>query len=187
MPDKSQNSKCHRFNIPGHAHDLTFSCFQRKTFLKSGYAKQFLVEAINASRVKYQYDIWAWVFMPEHVHLLIFPRPETYSISDILRSIKQPVAQRMVRFLKKRSPKALVHLETGLRRPQYRFWQDGGGYDRNYWSTKEIHEQTKYIHNNPVKRGLVDTAVEWEWSSAREWILGEEGVIPIDRESFPST
>ena len=173
------------FNDPGHAHELTCSCFKKQTFLKSENAKTMLASAINNARIKYQFDIWAWVFMPEHFHMMIFPRLEIYSISDILKAIKQPVAQKMVNLLKEKNPKALRYLETGLASPRYRFWQDGGGYDRNYWKAEEIRIQVDYIHNNPVKRGLVESAIEYEWSSAREWLTGEISMIHIKRESFP--
>jgi putative transposase len=91
----------------------------------------------------------------------------------------------MVNFLENRNPEALKYLETGLEKPRYRFWQAGGGYDRNYWSTEEIIQRVDYIHNNPVKRGLVEDPCDWPWSSAREWLTGEKGPIPIDRRSFP--
>jgi putative transposase len=126
--------------------------------------------------------IIAWVFMPEHLHLMILPCMEIYSISDILKSIKQPVARRMIGLLKKKNPGALKFLDTGLERPRYRFWQDGGGYDRNYWSTDEVIKKVNYIHRNPVARGLVEHECDWKWSSAREWTMGEKGCVPVELE-----
>ena len=46
-------------------------------------------------------------------------------------------------------------------------------------------EIVNYMHNNPVRRGLVANALDWEWSSAREWEVPGSGPIFIDRESFP--
>ena len=66
----------------------------------------------------------------------------------------------------------------------YRFWQDGGGYDRNYVTPVEIRKQIDYIHNNPVRRGLVENAVDYRWSSAGFWICDMDSVIPIDMSSF---
>ncbi len=56
-----------------------------------------------------------------------------------------------------------------------RFWQPGGGYDRNITSTKVLRAVIDYIHANPVRRGLVSAAEEWEWSSAR-WYAGRRPV-----------
>jgi putative transposase len=76
-------------------------------------------------------------------------------------------------------------MRTGLKQPEYRFWQDGGGYDRNYITPKEILKQIKYIHNNPIRRGFVDDPTEWIWSSAGLWLRGEDGPVAINKESIP--
>ena len=48
-------------------------------------------------------------------------------------------------------------------------------------SDKQFRIKLEYIHNNPVKAGLVTTAIEWPYSSARDWLTNEEGVIKVDR------
>jgi putative transposase len=53
------------------------------------------------------------------------------------------------------------------RRLRHRFWQPGGRYDRNITSTEVLRAVIDYIHANPVRRGLVARAEDWEWSSAR--------------------
>ena len=66
-----------------------------------------------------------------------------------------------------------------------RFWQRGGGYDRNILSVDELHEKIKYIHNNPVRRELVTCPADWEWSSYRAWEHGVDKPLQIDRNTFP--
>ncbi|HEY7117221.1 MAG TPA: hypothetical protein VH475_11575, partial [Tepidisphaeraceae bacterium] len=63
----------------------------------------------------------------------------------------------------------LEHLAvpTSKAETEYRFWQAGGGYDRNIERVATAWNSVDYIHNNPVRRGLVRTPCEWEWSSAR--------------------
>jgi putative transposase len=56
-------------------------------------------------------------------------------------------------------------------RVRRRFWQPGGGYDRNITSIEALRAMIDYIHANPVRRGLVARAEDWEWSSAR-WYAG---------------
>jgi len=68
----------------------------------------------------------------------------------------------------------------------YRFWQRGGGYDRNLWSPEEIHEKIHYIHANPVRRGLVVRPEDWPWSSYATWMNVGEPVVPIDKQSVPA-
>jgi putative transposase len=56
-------------------------------------------------------------------------------------------------------------------RLRHRFWQPGGGYDRNITSIETLHAMIDYIHANPVRRGLVTRAEDWQWSSAG-WFAG---------------
>src|SRR5438477_13196665 len=70
------HKQCHRENLPGQAHFLTFSCFQRRPFLAKDRTRNWLIESIAAATVKHHLDLWAYVIMPEHVHLIIFPRKE---------------------------------------------------------------------------------------------------------------
>jgi putative transposase len=67
----------------------------------------------------------------------------------------------------------------------HRFWQRGGGYDRNIRTVKEMHEKIAYIHANPVRRGLVERVADWPWSSWRAWDEGIDDPLSIDRESLP--
>ena len=176
---------CHRWNIRGHAHELTFSCYQNRPFLSRERTCTYLVDALVASRRKHNFDLWAYVFMPNHVHLVIHPREDGYSISGVLRSIKQPVARRAIEYLRRSNPAGLKCLATGEQNEPYRFWQKGGGHDRNITEVETLVQSIQYIHNNPVRNGLVQTADQWCYSSAADWLNSGSGPISIDVESFP--
>ena len=177
--------KCRRYNTPGHAHFLTFSCYKQQAFLSKDRIRHYLAEALLKAKGKYHFDIWAYVFMPEHVHFLLWPWEETYSISSVLHSIKQSVSRRAVIYLRKHNPTGLEFLATGQKDRPYRFCQDGGGHDRNVISPKAIRATIEYIHNNPVRRGLVQYPTQWPWSSASDWLEQLEGPVPIDKHSVP--
>jgi len=68
----------------------------------------------------------------------------------------------------------------------HRFWQRGGGYDRNLRTVADIYEKIDYIHANPVRRRLVAEPEAWPWSSCRAWQTGEDEPMPIDRDSLPT-
>jgi putative transposase len=53
-------------------------------------------------------------------------------------------------------------------------------YDFNVWTEKKRVEKLKYMHRNPVKRGLVSSPELWAWSSFRYYALREKGVVKID-------
>ena len=76
------------------------------------------------------------------------------------------------RYVQENAPKwlARVTVREG-ERLRRRFWQPGGGYDRNITSTETLRAVIDYIHANPVRRGLAASAEGWEWSSAR-WYAG---------------
>jgi putative transposase len=64
--------------------------------------------------------------------------------------------------------------------PVFRFWQTGGGFDHNIFNEHPLHEVIRYIHQNPVRRGLVDEALEWKWSSARFWEGNSDVALKMD-------
>jgi len=148
-----------------------------------------MVEAIERARERHHFDLWAWVIMPEHVHLLICPTQHTYSISAILKSLKQSVSKRALTFVEHQAPKFLKHMED--RQPNgtvsHRFWQRGGGFDGNLTEPVTVWKMIDYIHANPVRRGLCERPIDWEWSSAREYELLGRGKLRLNRESIPQT
>jgi len=179
--------RCHRINTPGHAHYLTFSCYHRQPFLSRDRSRQWLLDAINLARAKHVFDLWAWVIMPEHAHLILFPTQPTYDISAILATIKLSVTRKALAFVKSTAPGFLARMED--RQPNgttaYRFWQRGGGYDRNLVSPEEIWEKIQYLHDNPVKRDLSKTPDEWTWSSAADYSGVRTGLLKLDLDSLP--
>jgi putative transposase len=173
--------KAIRRNIPGHVHFYTFSCYQRMPLLTNEVWRQWLAESIAHARQKLKFDLWAYVFMPEHVHLLLHPLSEKYSISAFMQLAKNPMARRVINELKKcQSPLLeklkVVSADGGV---EHRFWQTGGGHDLNVWSMKKAIEKAEYCHNNPVKRRLVHLPDEYRWSSFRWLVNGARENEPI--------
>ncbi|MCW5946531.1 MAG: transposase [Fimbriimonadales bacterium] len=94
------------YNDPGHAHELTWSCYRRMKLLRSDIACQLVADAIDKARVTHNFAVWAFVFMPEHIHLLIHPRESEYDIALIRKAIKQGASQRAISHLKRHNPSA---------------------------------------------------------------------------------
>jgi hypothetical protein len=107
--------KVHHFNLPGQAHELTFSCYRRLPLLSRDRTRRWIIESIEAARKQRGFAVLAFVIMPEHAHLIVY----------LLR------------------------------------------------------QMIEYIHNNPVRRGLVDRAVDWPWSSAC-WYERRECILEMD-------
>lgn len=105
--------------------------------------------------------------MPEHVHVVVYPGEVPELTSRFLQAVKEPVARKAIHYLKNVAPAwlARVTVREG-QRLRHRFWQPGGGYDRNVTSIQSLRAMIDYLHANPVRRGLVARAEDWEWSSA---------------------
>ena len=166
---KIYTKSCRRYNTAGNAHELTFSCYKNRPFLSKERTCKYLVDSIISSREKHGFYVWAYVFMPSHVHLLICPKRKQYSISDILLSIKQPVSRKAISYLRKHNPDGLRYLATSQVHRPHRFWQKGGGYDRNMTRVDTIINAVSYIHHNPVRKELIETPEQWPYSSAADW------------------
>jgi putative transposase len=172
------------YDDPGHAHELTFTCYRRFRFLEAERTCDWLARAIDGARGRLAFDLWAYVFMPEHAHLLLRPRSPDVGIAAILKSIKQPVGQRGVAFLKAHAPHWLPRISrVRAGRTERLFWQSGGGYDRNLVEPRTLAAVIDYLHRNPVRRGLVSRAEDWRWSSAG-WFAGAES-NPLRPDRIP--
>ena len=142
-------------------HFVTFSCYRRQPLLASAYAKRRFEAALEQARRQYDFYVVGYVIMPEHVHLLV-SEPERSTLARALQAMKQSVARRLIGEGK-------------------HFWQTRY-YDFNVWTAKKRIEKLRYMHRNPVKRGLVLKPEDWPWSSFRHYMTGAEGVVEIESE-----
>jgi putative transposase len=130
--------------------------------------RSLLSESIDRALDRHSYKLVAFVFMPEHVHLIVYPEAGASLIADVLNAIKRPFSQRIKRLLTEAKSPLLKRL-TIQQRPgvtAFRFWQEGPGYDRNLIEERTTLAAIDYVHLNPVHRGLVQRATDWRWSSA---------------------
>lgn len=176
------------YNDEGHAHFLTFSCWKRMPLLSQLRSRLWFIQSLNVALKKYDFGCWAYVIMPEHVHLVVIPHLRVYSMSVFLSSLKLGVTHAAVKYLKQHHPSFLDKLldvqPSG--RQSYRFWQPGGGMGVNLWTDAKIWDRIDYCHNNPVRRRLVVKPEEWEYSSYRDFVaVSTVGEVPIDWETLP--
>jgi putative transposase len=123
------------------------------------------VAALESARKHCQVRVYGFMLMPEHVHLLV-SEPERGTLAEFIR------------FVKLSSAKRVPHPENGRREP---FWQKRY-YDRNIRSYSDFVEKLRYIHRNPVKRGLCPSPERWAWSSFRHYATGELCGVEIESE-----
>jgi putative transposase len=170
------------YNDPGHVHFVTYTCFGRYRLLEKDRSRQWVIEALDTARRKFDFALWAYVVMPEHVHLLLYPRAGDYRMANILAALKRPVSKKAKDYLTETSATAWLQRLT-VREGKtnvFRFWLPGGGYDRNLCGERPLAEVIAYIHANPVRRGLVSHPEAWYWSSARFWAGDATGPLAMD-------
>jgi putative transposase len=179
-----------RREVPGQARFVTFSCHRRLPLLGKPAIRDVFVEAMAAARRTHRFELFAWVVMPEHVHLLVRPRLEKVPegrrgagelegrLDEALASLKTSVAKLVVgRWRELRAP---VLEQLRVKGDRIRYWQKGGGFDRNVRDLAAFCRHVGYIHRNPVKRELVSAPEDWKWSSVRWWMGQREGELECD-------
>ena len=153
-PKRYQQQRC--------LHFITFSCYRRMPLLDSVAARNLFERELERVRRWYGCFITAYVVMPEHVHLLI-SEPERSQLSVVIQMLKQITSRKL-------KPQSTA-----------RFWQIRY-YDFPVWSEKKRIEKVRYIHRNPVKRGLVARPEDWRWSSFLHYATGVEGAVEIESQ-----
>jgi putative transposase len=156
-----------RFNTASHAHLLTFSCYQRYPIFNNEKYRAWFSGGLDRTLEKQNYKLIAFVYMPEHLHLLVWPSLPEYSISALLFALKRPLSFKIKRDMEQHGDPWLKKL-TIRDRPDhtsFRFWQEGSGFDRNLQTTQSCMTAAEYLHNNPVRRNLCATPAAYRWSS----------------------
>ena len=168
------------YHEPGHAHLLTFSCYHRMPLLTNDLWNKWLSRGIDNAVNARGFQLIVFVFMPDHVHLMVYPGIGRYDIGPFLKAIKRPFSFRVKKHLQEcESPlqqRLTVHERPG--RNVFRFWQKGPGRDRNFVSHEAALKAADYVHNNPVRKGLWASPEEWLWSSWKHYHRPREPVDP---------
>ena len=166
----------HRTYGAHHLHFITCSCFRRLPFLNQPRSRDRFLSILEQVRRRYRFVVVGYVVMPEHIHLLL-SEPEIGNPSKVMQVLKQRAARALLPKRKRRNPRQRdLFGEDSQPRA---FWQ-ARFYDFNVWTTKKRLEKLRYMHQNPVKRGLVQSPEQWRWSSYRFYLLGEAGAVRVN-------
>ncbi len=178
-----------RFHHSGQSHFVTFCCYHRRQLLTTDESRRIFESALERVRRSFRLQVYGYVVMPEHVHLLLSEpqedscsdrtaplkpkdglngppvllcEPQQDTLADALKSLKQGVSRRLIGDAE-------------------HFWQKRY-YDFNIRNYPQFVEKLRYIHRNPVNPGLCERPEDWEWSSFRHYATGCEGRVEIESE-----
>ena len=157
-------------------HFITCSCYHRQRWLGSRRRRDLFLRVLEQVRQRYQFVVAGYVVMPEHIHLLI-GEPEKGNPSRVMQAVKQGFARRVLRQMRKQRVSAQQELFAAEAEHvwQHRF------YDFNVWNERKRIEKLRYMHRNPVERGLVAEPQQWAWSSFRSYAYGEAGAVRLNQ------
>ena len=162
-----------------HLHFITCSCYHRLPLLDSATARDLFLTILEQTRQQYRFVVAGYVVMPEHFHLLI-SEPEVGDPSVVMKVLKQRSSRKLRSVLEPhcftQNANEWATLDHGW---QKRF------YDFNVWSEVKREEKLRYIHGNPVKRGLVSEPDQWPWSSFQSYAYQEPGPVRVNFQEWP--
>lgn len=185
-----------KFDDSSYAHFVTTRTYENRPYFKNREISSILWEEIKFYRQKYGFTLLGYVIMPDHVHLLIWWDKEEkpgLSISKIIQMIKGATSRRIIDLMQNKGlehllqatlkkvgiqstykpesqgiPKGAIISRSHKRNLKYRLWQPGF-YDFNVHNEEKILEKLNYMHNNPVKAGLVSSPQDYRWSSCKDY------------------
>jgi putative transposase len=165
-----------RYYGAGDLHFITCSCYRRQPLLSTARSRDLFLTVLERMRRRYQFVVAGYVIMPEHIHLLI-SEPQVKTLSTVMQAVKLGFARRVLAQARRRRNPAQAALFEPM--PQH-VWQKRF-YDFNVFSERKRIEKLRYMHRNPVKRGLVPSPELWRWSSFRAYFLGETGAVRVNQ------
>lgn len=130
-------------------------------YLNDDHSRIIFEEILEQLRQRHGFFLFGYVLMPNHVHLLL-SEPTKQQLQSTLRVLKGETSKR-------------------LKGDRKQFWQTHY-YDFNVLTHRKYVEKLRYIHRNPVERGLVEKPEDWPWSSYRHYLTREQGSIEIESE-----
>jgi putative transposase len=156
-------------------HFITCSCHQRRAWLGTPGRRTLFLKILEEVRQTHDFAVVGYVVMPEHIHLLN-SEPEKGDPSLVMQVLKQRFARRVLREVRRRDRNAQAPMwEVSAEH----VWQ-ARFYDFNVWSDLKRIEKLRYMHRNPVKRGLALQPEQWEWSSFRSYANAERGLVLVN-------
>jgi len=182
-------SRKHKFNNPTAAYFVSFATvywldvFTRQTYF-------FILEqAVEYCRAEKAMEVFAYCFMPSHVHFIF--RSDKEDPSGLLRDFKGYTARKLIKEIEQNPQESrkewlLWMMERAGKKKsnvkKRQFWQQHNK-PIELWNNKVIKQKIEYIHNNPIETGLVTNAIDWKYSSARNY-TEDETVLKIDNEGI---
>ncbi len=182
-------SRKYKFHNPTAPYFVSFATvYWLDVFTREIYLK-VLVDSIEYCRKHKGMELFAYCFMPSHLHFIF--RDANEDPTGLLRDFKKYTSKKIVKAIEENPQESrkewlLWMFERAGKKKgnvaKYQFWQHHNK-PIELWSTAVIKQKLDYIHNNPVKAGFVTAPMHWKYSSARN-IAEQDPAFEIDAIGF---
>ncbi|MBW2061335.1 MAG: transposase [Deltaproteobacteria bacterium] len=156
----------------GQAHYLTFSCYRRRKLLNDDIHKKIVIGVLSSQLTLQEGECFGFVVMPDHVHAIVC-FPIINRISHFMKQWKQMSSRQIKNNMKMHYTSYTSDFDVNDPAWQRRY------YDFNLYTEKKLVEKLKYMHENPVRGGLVDRPEDWQFSSAPFYLSGQSCGVKI--------
>ena len=176
-------SRNYRFHNPNAPYFVSFAVVEWLDVFTRNEYKDILLESLAFCQKEKGMEIYAWVIMTNHVHL-VFRSMEGIPPGQLLGSFKRHTSKAVVKAIdqNQRESRREILLDAFKRNgsqnsnvKQNQFWRQNNK-PIELWSRKVISQKIKYIHNNPVEQGFVFRPEDYQYSSAVDY-SGEKGAL----------
>lgn len=196
---KTRNIQLKRFYLCNHLYFVTTTTEDRTQVFLDEKNVLILLDVIRKYSHRHAVKIHAFVVLPDHMHLLVTPTTDAFTISDFMRGIKGRSAieiNRRAGTVKTSTvePSTVETVPTNICRHEFIraiefiradranaktcIWQHQF-LDHVVRNNEDYKLHIEYIHNNPVKHNLCRGPEEYRWSSYRHYMYDEDVLIPI--------
>lgn len=167
-----------------HLYFLTTSTVQHHHLFSRDIMKRLVVDSLDCMRLRQRLKLYAFVIMPNHLHIIVQCRAED-PLADVIRDLKKHIADRLTRQYRADGNQAvLATLASAVTRPakqRHKVWEDG--YQaKDIFTPEFLRQKMTYVHDNPCQPHwqLAERPEEYMWSSARFYLLAEPALIALD-------
>lgn len=169
---------------PDHLYFVTTSAVEHHHLFRRDITKRLMVDVLDCMRLRQRLQLYAFVLMPNHMHLIVQCRAED-PLADVVRDLKKQIADRLIRQYRVEGNRAALEtLASGVTKPakqRYKVWEDG--YQaKDIFTPEFLRQKMTYVHDNPCQPHwqLAERPEDYMWSSARFYLLAEPALIPLD-------
>ena len=160
-------------------HYVTFVCHGRRNLLLTPTEKQTVISVLGGLVRRSSCRVSGFVIMPNHVHAILWFQDD-HDLPETMKTWKRLSSHYLKIHYENHNPEYLDYLKVKRNsRELTPFWQRRY-YDFNLGSVAKLREKLDYMHNNPVRAGIVRNAVDYKWSSALWYYKGRSVGVPIE-------